>query len=240
MKRLWLILFVVPLFGQSSIDNEIDSLKTRMHQKENLIDSLKKDIEAIKIQITEAEKNKIRNKYLPKLKNAFELTISVSAFFMKGGDKPSPSLELLEPGKGEKIKIYPEIEPYGSSHAWRAEYDGNIGWISYFHLKGDEKKIPFYPLFEDQIISIQQEKKQKRTIASTKPFERFPVHFRDDIKNGRVKIGMTREMVIASIGPPKEENKTTYSFGTKTQMVYGHYNYDYIYLDDGIVSAIQH
>ena len=60
MKRLWLILFVITfLFGQSSIENEIDSLKTLKSQKGNLIKSLKKDIEALEIQISESEKIKI-------------------------------------------------------------------------------------------------------------------------------------------------------------------------------------
>ena len=57
MKRLWLILFVISLYGQSSINNELDSLKTIKSQKENLIKSLKKDIGALEIQISESRKN---------------------------------------------------------------------------------------------------------------------------------------------------------------------------------------
>ncbi len=240
LKRLWLILFLTTfLFGQSSTENKIDSLKTLKSQKENLIKSLKKDIEALEIQISESEKIKIRNEYLPNLKNGFELTMSVSGFFLKGGDKPSPVLEFSEFSKGNKIKVYPELEPYGSSHAWRAEYDGYIGWISSFHIGRDEKKLPFYLLFKDQIISIQQDKKGQRTEAREKRYERFPSRFRNYIKNGSVRIGMTREMVIAAIGVPKSENKTTYSFGTRNQMVYNQSKYDYIYLENGIVSAIQ-
>ena len=240
MKRLWLKLFLTTfLFGQSSIENKIDSLKTLKNQKENLIKSLKKDIEALEIQISESEKIKIRNEYLPNLKNEFELTMSVSGFFLKGGDKPSPLLEFIEFSKGEKIKVYPELEPYGISHAWRAEYDGYIGWISSFQIQPDEKKLPFYLLFKDQIISIQQDKKEQREKSKKKQYERFPARFRNDIINRRVRIGMTREMVIAAIGVPQSENKTTYSFGTRNQMVYNQSKYDYIYLENGIVSAIQ-
>ena len=240
MKHLWLILFVITfLFGQSSIENEIDSLKTLKSQKGNLIKSLKKDIEALEIQISESEKIKIRMEFSPNLKNGFELTMSESGFLLKGGDKPNPFLENIIFSKGEKIKFYPELEPYGISHAWRAEYDGYIGWISSFHIERDEKKLPFYALLEDQIKSIQQDKKEQRAEVREKGYERFPARFRNDIKNGRVRIGMTREMVIAAIGVPKSENKTTYSFGTNTQMVYNRNKYDYIYLENGIVSAIQ-
>ena len=240
MKRLWLILFLTTfLFGQSSTENKIDSLKTLKSQKENLIKSLKKDIEALEIQISESEKIKIKNEYSPNLKNGFELMMSVSGFFSKGGDKPSPLLEFIEFSKGEKIKVYPELEPYGISHAWRAEYDGYIGWISSFQILRDEKKLPFYLLFKDQIISIQQDKKGQREKSKKKQYERFPARFRNDIINRRVRIGMTREMVIAAIGVPQSENKTTYSFGTRNQMVYNQSKYDYIYLENGIVSAIQ-
>jgi len=237
MKCLWLILFALPLFGQSSIDNEIDSLKIQMNKNESLIDSLKKDIEALKIQITEAEKNKIRNEYLPKLKNGYNLTMTERGFFLIGADKPSPFNGFLEFNKGEKIMIYPVLEPYGMHHSWRAEYDGNIGWVSYFHIQQDEKKLPFYPLFEDKIISLRQKSREEQAKRDEKRFERFPARFRYDIKNGRVKIGMTREMVIESIGRPQKENKTTYSF--RTRMVYNQNNYDYIYLANGIVSNYQ-
>lgn len=51
-------------------------------------------------------------------------------------------------------------------------------------------------------------------------------------------IGMTAEQVEKSTwGKPKKINKTTYSWGVSEQWVYP--NYRYIYLEDGIVTAIQ-
>ena len=79
MKFLCLILFVIPLFGQSSINNEIDSLKTIKSQKENLIKSLKKDIEALEIQISESRNNEVfsynENKLTIKKKSYFDLSL---------------------------------------------------------------------------------------------------------------------------------------------------------------------
>ena len=51
-------------------------------------------------------------------------------------------------------------------------------------------------------------------------------------------IGMTAEEVLASTwGEPEKINRTTFSWGTFEQWVYeGH---RYIYLDNGIVTAIQ-
>lgn len=52
------------------------------------------------------------------------------------------------------------------------------------------------------------------------------------------KVGMTSEEVKKSTwGEPKKINKTTYSWGTSEQWCYS--NYKYIYLDNGIVTAIQ-
>lgn len=51
-------------------------------------------------------------------------------------------------------------------------------------------------------------------------------------------IGMSREKLANSTwGSPEDINKTTYSWGTKEQWVYS--GYRYIYLEDGVVTAIQ-
>ncbi len=51
-------------------------------------------------------------------------------------------------------------------------------------------------------------------------------------------IGMTANEILGSNwGEPKSKNKTTTAYGTSEQWVYS--NYRYIYLDDGIVTAIQ-
>lgn len=59
---------------------------------------------------------------------------------------------------------------------------------------------------------------------------------KDDLQEPH--IGMTAEQVEKSTwGKPKDINKTTYSWGVKEQWVYS--DYRYIYLEDGIVTAIQ-
>ena len=50
-------------------------------------------------------------------------------------------------------------------------------------------------------------------------------------------IGMSKKAVIESLGRPSNENKSTFSFGTTTQMVYSGGIYDYVYLENGIVSS---
>lgn len=58
-------------------------------------------------------------------------------------------------------------------------------------------------------------------------------------RRGGVRIGMTAEQVRASCwGKPRYVNRTTTARGTSEQWVYGGGNY--VYLDNGIVTTVQH
>ncbi|MFD0710878.1 stalk domain-containing protein [Paenibacillus sp. GCM10027626] len=59
----------------------------------------------------------------------------------------------------------------------------------------------------------------------------------DAIADYRVHIGMTREQAIWGWGEPEYINKTTTSYGTFEQWVYG--NYNYLYFNDGVLTSIQ-
>jgi hypothetical protein len=58
-------------------------------------------------------------------------------------------------------------------------------------------------------------------------------------RKGGVRVGMTAAQVRASCwGSPRTINKTTTASGTREQWVYGGNNY--VYLDNGVVTSIQH
>jgi hypothetical protein len=59
------------------------------------------------------------------------------------------------------------------------------------------------------------------------------------VAGGRIRIGMNKDMVIASWGRPHDINRTTYSFGVHEQWVYGEYGSSYVYFEDGKVTTIQ-
>ena len=69
------------------------------------------------------------------------------------------------------------------------------------------------------------------------------------ILEGKLKIGMSAEQVIASIGNPEDVNTTVTEFGTNEQWIYGftgvnasgYYvdNSQYIYFDNGKLTTIQ-
>ena len=58
----------------------------------------------------------------------------------------------------------------------------------------------------------------------------------EQIRQGKVSIGMTKEECKLSIGRPRDVNTTTLSSGTKEQWVY---DYRYVYFRNGVVTAIQ-
>ena len=59
------------------------------------------------------------------------------------------------------------------------------------------------------------------------------------INEGVIEIGFSETMVEDAIGRPDSVNRTTYSYYVREQWVYNEGNYLYIYLEDGIVTAIQ-
>ena len=59
------------------------------------------------------------------------------------------------------------------------------------------------------------------------------------ILDGIIEIGYTDMMVEEAIGHPESINRTEYSFFVREQWVYNKGKYQYIYLEDGVVTSIQ-
>lgn len=60
------------------------------------------------------------------------------------------------------------------------------------------------------------------------------------IEAGKVRLGMSEKQVLLSLGRPNRINRTHTAAGVSEQWVYGRYSeYQYIYLTDGILTAVQ-
>ena len=59
------------------------------------------------------------------------------------------------------------------------------------------------------------------------------------IRNGVYRIGMTKDMVIMSIGHPNEDNRSVYENEEDNQWVYGDDNRQYLYFENGILTSFQ-
>lgn len=74
----------------------------------------------------------------------------------------------------------------------------------------------------------------------------WPEQVQADVLAGTVRIGMTQEQVLASLGNPYDVNRTVGSWGVHEQWIYGYYQQDYaftpslyLYIEDGILTSFQ-
>jgi len=225
-----LVVFTNILHAQTNFDVKIDSLKNEIKNRNQEIEAIKEEINKLKI-----EKNKKRNSEVLTGGKVVEVTSSRAKLSI--GEKLELSSEKIDLPKGAKITVYPIVAKYSLGYSYRAEYQGTMGWIYKSHF--EEFSSGMKRLAKDDIEKLTYDKIQKELMYKNKSIEKFPVKYRDAISNNRIKVGMTREMVIASIGHPADENKTTTVYGTSIQMIYNRGKYKYVYLDNGIVDAFQ-
>ena len=87
---------------------------------------------------------------------------------------------------------------------------------------------------EDLTFAQKKEEYRKRILL-----DKWGDELGHKINDGVIEIGFTEAMVEEAIGRPDSVNRTTYSYYVREQWVYNEGNYRYIYLEDGIVTAIQ-
>lgn len=92
---------------------------------------------------------------------------------------------------------------------------------------------------QDSIRAVEQARQrvleQQRRAREQRIRAQWPRHA-NDIIAGRVRIGMTTEMVREALGAPQNIHRTETVYGVSEQWVYRDL---YVYLDDGFVTAIQ-
>ena len=106
------------------------------------------------------------------------------------------------------------------------EYVYNFGWIEAISLQNKQ-------------IILYKEKVAEAVKRDNKREQRLIEEYGDDIARilleKRIKIGMTKEMVLQSLGYPNSRNKTTTVNGTATIMVFDTGLYSYVILVNDIV-----
>lgn len=106
------------------------------------------------------------------------------------------------------------------------EYVYNFGWIEAISLQNKQ-------------IILYKEKVAEAVKRDNKREQRLIEEYGDDIARilleKRIKIGMTKETVLQSLGYPNSRNKTTSVNGTTTIMVFDTGLYSYVILVNDIV-----
>ena len=233
--------------GQTNLTSKLDSLNNEKSKREREIKLIEDEI--VKVQSAINQKKQHANI----LKNGKTIKINVdNAFFYLGDEEPT-SKGKIGLRNGTKLKAYPIVARYSLGHCYRAEYRGRIGWIykSYFNEWKSGLRVAAKDQIEKIIFTLREEERKSEELAKIsrdealavakisreKELSKFPAKFRRAIANNHIMIGMSREMVISSIGRPSSKNKDTYTSGTRTQMVYRRGEYDYVYLTNGIVTS---
>ncbi|MDC0865662.1 hypothetical protein OAP50_01050 [bacterium] len=191
MKRLWLILLVIPLFGQNTLNKVLwDSLQ--VNEEYQLLDGI------------------LLYEEIPK--KAF---FSKPVTFQIDGEIFFRYLDKKEIKKNTwyKIELFDE-------------YVYNFGWIEAISLQNKQ-------------IILYKEKVAEAVKRDNKREQRLIEEYGDDIARilleKRIKIGMTKEMVLQSLGYPNSQNKTTSVNGNTTIMVFDTGLYSYVILVNDIV-----
>ena len=240
--RLLLSSFIL---GQNT---KIDSLKARVESLEQEKQTIDDAVESIKTEIKALELEEAKKNLGFLMDEGIVVTTTVKhATFYVGDDLP-PS-ERISLGIGKQLTVYPVAELMDPGYCYRAIYGGKTGWIYYrfFNEKSFPELKPIINAMSEKLETIETKTKKNRTdrmkiVAERKRariFERYGEQAGSLILRKAIEIGMTKQMVIAALGNPADKNITTNRFGVNEQWVYRGGRYEYVYIDDGIVSSFQ-
>lgn len=192
MKRLLLILFVVPIFSQDKLsESSWDSLQ--IDEEYQLLDGV------------------LLYEEIPK-KSFFSKPVT----FQIDGEVFFRYLDKKE----VKKNIWYNIELFDGTRVY------NDGWIEAISLQN--KQIKLYKEKVAEIVKRDNERKQ-RLIG------KYGDSIAKAIFEKRIILGMTKEMVLQSLGAPNSQRRTTAVSGTSTILSYDRGIYSYVVLTNDIV-----
>ncbi len=110
------------------------------------------------------------------------------------------------------------------------------GWIFSTLLSNEY----IYPVSDNFYDFLKKEKKRRQNFLDKNT--NISIKYKEAIINGKIILGMTAEMVIASWGYPDDVNKSVTGYGTNEQWIYGDYDSieeHFLYFDNGILTGWQ-
>jgi hypothetical protein len=162
---------------------------------------------------------------------------------LKANVRSNPNVEsevIVEMGMGDRLF------KRGDSSEWV-----NVLWLKVVNLEHlDVMQVSEADLYHSgwihsSLISRDRISKpsrvQLRRIRYVQAHPNLTPTFLNAIQKGQVTLGMTKNMVTASIGSPKDVNRTVGSFGVHEQWVYGEItsNRLYVYFENGVLTSWQ-
>ncbi|MHB8079597.1 MAG: hypothetical protein ACYDIE_10125 [Candidatus Krumholzibacteriia bacterium] len=159
-------------------------------------------------------------------------------------DLTSPEITYLQ--QGTDVTVY---EWYGG--LFRISFGESGGWISGLDLEDSQQLTALrhagYPKYQADQAALKrkqaalkrQEAKERDARASKQRAElaaKWGADLGGRIDRHEIWIGMSSAMALASIGSPRERNRTVTASGVREQWVYAE---RYLYFDDGILTGWQ-
>lgn len=153
--------------------------------------------------------------------------------------------------RNSKVQILDQFtdDKHGDQKYYKINFNGSIGWVIEDALISNTERINRGLLTEkekkdkdiaDSLASV--ERKAKNAIEYEARIrmlaKKYGISISDKILQGKIWIGMTKEMAIDSWGKPDHINKDTNAYGIKEQWIYENQN-TYMYFENNICTAFQ-
>lgn len=153
---------------------------------------------------------------------------------------PNPNLFLVIEKNGEekKISFYPPKYFKIDSYTLQKDYDE---YINKYHRQKKDASDKYRREHDERMAEYYQKKNAEDAVKLKEYTKKYGLKTAQKIIEGDVWIGMTREMLLASKGDPKKVNtfETAYSYQSQYIFEDSIYGTQYIYLENGKVTAIQ-
>lgn len=115
---------------------------------------------------------------------------------------------------------------------YKVIFNGRTGYVLKYGFETDTER-------QTKIVKINKDKATKQKDIEDRAKEmikKYGPHYGKIVNEGRYAIGMTKQMILDSIGNPKDINRTVGSWGSHEQWVYENF---YIYFENGKVTSFQ-
>ena len=239
MKKIILLILVfisISVYSQETslvndLSKKIDSLNSLIAKNNQQIKNLQshnegfvKEIKTIQIKIDSLT-----------IKNESKFLYSKGhAIFYKDIDL---SERILNIDKDEKVAIL----DYLGNNKYKILYNGLTGYVLKYGFITEEEQLKKGQA-QEQLKRDQAKEQQLQDQAKIKRerdlIKKYGSHYGKMISEGRFAVGMTKDMLIESIGRPNDINRTVGSWGVHEQWVYDIYDL-YIYFENGKVTSFQ-
>lgn len=223
MKQFSFFIFLLclgsNLFGQEGdlLQIKIDSLNKVRAELSNSIRQIDSELKALKLQKLQLE-----------LKTKKMFITNTDATLFKGAFP------------GGKVGIVPintvlEISEKSGSY-YKVNYNGLTGYIHYASLVDiqkleKQKEIAEAKANNENVLAMKSKLERKQRLI-----KKYGTINGARIADHKIWIGMTREMLIESLGKPNDINRTVTASETHEQFVYLDL---YVYVENGIVTSYQ-